>query len=152
MEPVPKKIKLEICENWTEEEDPVDNCEDLLELSDLFQINGVNHVRARQAIDLIAPISIEEVRIVQEEFAACISNIKTRIAQKVPILQEDLSDNIVEDINPNRPSQSQFWDSIVPITDNLDQEALADIAVLAANNPLHTDFVETFLRPNTFDI
>ena len=147
MEPVPKKVKLETCEDWTEEEDPVENFEDLLEFSEVFQISRVNHIRARQSINLIAPISIEEVRIVQEEFAACISNIKKRIAQKVPILQEDLSDNITEDISPTNPFQSQFWEYVVEIPRDPHEEALADIAVLAANSPL-----PAYLKSNMFDI
>ena len=148
MEPVTKKIKLEPCEDWSVEEDSSEYSEDLLEFSETFQVDSVKYIRARQSINLPAPVAIEEVRIVQEEFQACLLNIQKRLNKRIPVLQEDLSDKEEAQDKQVEPVAGQFWEYIVEILRDLYQDSLADIAVWAANNFLSKDF----LKPNTFDI
>ena len=76
MEPVTKKLKLEPCEDWSVGEEFSGDSQDFLEFSKVYTCEGAKYIRARQAIKLSAPLEVEEVRIVQEEFQACVANIK----------------------------------------------------------------------------
>ena len=151
MEPVTKKIKLEPCEDWSVGEEFSEDSQDFLEFSDVYTVRGCNYIRARQAIKLSAPLEVEEVRIVQEEFQACVANFRKRLAERVPILQEDLSEEEQEESPVNsldHLSPKPFWDYIVEIPRDPDQEELADIAVQAANNPLPDKLIASLLKTN----